>query len=794
MGSFENFVNSNLGLRKTLIWDNTTPNLSTKSAGVRGSQFLDTTTNFLYEKTGINNIEDWVKIGKLGDSRGKPGGSNGSIQFNLENEQLTGSPYFAYHTGINLISGVSGHFDNLYANDLYVTGTSYVTELRDYTVDGTISGYTGIFQDLIINGTSVGVGGADSNALYNLSGESLATFAFHAYKISSLEEEVTDLKSNTSLETVYENLIEVSGTSLANAIALSDDVSLTTESLDGLSGILHTVVPFMGMDTAPPEEPKAGDLWWPTEGGSLKIYYDDGDSKQWVDASASSGGGGGGGSSIPPAKFSAKSFYIPTVGPQTASIADGGVLQESTNSTTIDLENSIIVTDKYTKTSIQFNCNLFINDSNPSNDCIITIQRKINNTAWVDISQGTIPKTVNSSTSIDSGQTFNFTAVDTHGASTGDRLTYRLLNNSSGFGLTGYNLVQVFPYGGNTLTVQECGYTTSGYVTLTLIDSTGGDETIFPTGPYVAGETVTITPNSDVDYVFSHWEITTSLGIDITSNVLAGDVLTLPSQNIFVEAKYGTAWTPIEITSDIWFDPSDSLTVTESSNSVTNLSDKSGNNYHLSSPVGKNPSYLTSTINGLNVLTYSDTSVLEISPSNFSLDPEIYVAFVGKVNATNISCHLFDSHSDQTNPPQSFLARVFGSTNQQMQIETRNVPESDGAGSESFAVTGNFGNNPFIVTIAHAGDILDGSFARVDGGSFEENFTLGVEGFHGLTLGNWVNHTLGFRGDIGEVLILNSIPDTTTQHKIEGYLAHKWGLIAKLPVTHPYKTSGPVSL
>ena len=793
MGSFENFVNSNLGLRKTLIWDNTTPDLSTKAAGVRGSQFLDTTTNFLYEKTGINNIEDWVKIGKLGDSRGKPGGSNGSIQFNLENEQLTGSPYFAYHTGINLISGVSGHFDNLYANDLYVTGTSYVTELRDYTVDGTISGYTGIFQDLIINGTSVGVGGADSDALYNLSGESLATFAFHAYKISGLEGDVTDLKSNASLETVYENLIEVSGESLANSIALSDDIFLLKEDHESLSGIVHTVVPFMEMDTSPPTEPKKGDLWWPTDGGSLKIYYDDGDSKQWVDASAGSGGGGGGGSTTLP-KFSAKSFYIPSVGPQTASVADGSPLQESNNSSTIDLEDSIVVTDKYTKTSIQFNGNLYINDSNPSNDCIVSIQRKINNTPWVNISQGTVPKTVNSSTSNTTGQTFNFTAVDTHGASVGDRLSYRLINNSAAFSLTGYELVQVFPYGGNTLTIQECGYTTSGYVTLTLIDSTGGDETIFPAGPYVAGETVTITPNSDPNYVFSHWEITTSVGVDITSSVLVGDVLTLPSQNIFVEAKYGTAWTPDEITSSMWLDPSDSSTVTESGGSVTGLSDKSTNNYNLSSPSGKNPSYLTSNINGLNVLTYGAGSVLEIDPSTFSLSPEIYVAFVGKVNATNESCHLFDSHSNQPSPPESFLARVFGSTNAQIQIETRNIPEADAAGSETFAVTGNFGNNPFIVTIGHAGDVLDGSFARVDGGTAIENFTLGVEGFHGLTLGNWTLHTLGFRGDIGEMLILDSIPDTITQEKIEGYLAHKWGLTGKLPSGHPYKTSGPVSL
>ena len=33
-----------------------------------------------------------------------------------------------------------------------------------------------------------------------------------------------------------------------------------------------------------PIDPKANDLWWDSTDGKLKIYYDDGDSTQWVDA------------------------------------------------------------------------------------------------------------------------------------------------------------------------------------------------------------------------------------------------------------------------------------------------------------------------------------------------------------------------------------------------------------------------------------------------------------------------------------------------------------------------------
>ena len=75
MGAFEDFVNANLGIRKPLITDNAPPTGSSKAAGIVGTHFLDSSTNFLYEKTGENNSTDWVKIAYLGQPRGGAGGS-----------------------------------------------------------------------------------------------------------------------------------------------------------------------------------------------------------------------------------------------------------------------------------------------------------------------------------------------------------------------------------------------------------------------------------------------------------------------------------------------------------------------------------------------------------------------------------------------------------------------------------------------------------------------------------------------------------------------------------------------
>jgi len=46
--------------------------------------------------------------------------------------------------------------------------------------------------------------------------------------------------------------------------------------------------------------------------------------------------------------------------------------------------------------------------------------------------------------------------------------------------------------------------------------------------------------------------------------------------------------------------------------------------------------------------------------------------------------------------------------------------------------------------------------------------------------------------DIGEVIIINGTVSTNTRQRLEGYLAHKWGLTANLDAGHPYKSTAPL--
>ena len=60
-----------------------------------------------------------------------------------------------------------------------------------------------------------------------------------------------------------------------------------------------------------------------------------------------------------------------------------------------------------------------------------------------------------------------------------------------------------------------------------------------------------------------------------------------------------------------------------------------------------------------------------------------------------------------------------------------------------------------------------------------------------IRIGKRADNNWPFNGDISEIIIYSATLSTSDRQKIEGYLAHKWGLTDKLPANHPYKNSAP---
>ena len=50
-----------------------------------------------------------------------------------------------------------------------------------------------------------------------------------------------------------------------------------------------------------------------------------------------------------------------------------------------------------------------------------------------------------------------------------------------------------------------------------------------------------------------------------------------------------------------------------------------------------------------------------------------------------------------------------------------------------------------------------------------------------------------WNGVIAEVISFNTKLSDSDRQKVEGYLAHKWGLSSKLPSSHPYSLGHPIA-
>lgn len=234
-------------------------------------------------------------------------------------------------------------------------------------------------------------------------------------------------------------------------------------------------------------------------------------------------------------------------------------------------------------------------------------------------------------------------------------------------------------------------------------------------------------------------------------------------------------WTPAELTNvSRWFDASDPTTVVLSGSNVTQWSDISGNNLHITqSDPARQPVYTTSALNGKNAVTNSAATFLSTMP----------------VGPQTTSCAVvFCKWTTQENDYSSILGD---------NIINFNTFQWIGAPSAAPDPT------PLFWDGAASADLINGVI-RVNGESVGPNtfrfLAPTIYSFVPLstvfvgTVGADRSNAFGDRGFIGdyyEILLFHPAPAAEELEKIEGYLAWKWGVEANLDTTHPYKSSPP---
>jgi hypothetical protein len=248
-----------------------------------------------------------------------------------------------------------------------------------------------------------------------------------------------------------------------------------------------------------------------------------------------------------------------------------------------------------------------------------------------------------------------------------------------------------------------------------------------------------------------------------------------------------TVWNPSMISTALWLDAADASTVTASSGLVDEWRDKSGNARHATGTTTTRPAYASTTLNGKNTFTFDGTDD-RLVISAVSMHTGLYSVFAVARAATANTLLMVCSQDRSTN---------VASRNGQYIRTNSATPETitfDNAGSAFTATATSTVTNwnsyssireSALITLFANGNTGTGVAVTGTAASNANPMTIGSRESTANTFNNHWN------GDMAEIIFLGSAATTDTRQRIEGYLAHKWGLTASLPADHPFKTVGP---
>jgi len=235
-------------------------------------------------------------------------------------------------------------------------------------------------------------------------------------------------------------------------------------------------------------------------------------------------------------------------------------------------------------------------------------------------------------------------------------------------------------------------------------------------------------------------------------------------------------WTPGGITTSLWLDAQDSSTITHSSNAVSQWDDKSGNSNHATQSTASSQP------------TYSSTVMAGGKPGlDFDVD---YMSFP-EIDGTDKTI-FFVWEPDAA--VQNFL--MTHSTNN-IQVKTNSSNKAEYANNPLWYPNG-FQSSASISlnNISIVGFVLDSTLTYSVNGTAQNDSAITRDNSQTNTKFNQIGRLKSFspvlNGKIGEIVVMDSV-SSTDREKMEGYLAHKWGLTSNLPSNHAYKSLWPTT-
>lgn len=266
------------------------------------------------------------------------------------------------------------------------------------------------------------------------------------------------------------------------------------------------------------------------------------------------------------------------------------------------------------------------------------------------------------------------------------------------------------------------------------------------------------------DYARAYWNTNVTVGIDASKiDITIGETAL-------------SDWNPTFLGGTVraWYQ-ADKITGYVTGQAVTTWPDTSGNAYHATGSSG--PIYRTNRLNGLPGIEFNGSTQYFYNT----------VLSAGSMDETVFAVVDLD-----TAAARHAVVGSYAGNGRVMVIDTNRTLtyHRQGVGDQFASTTAITLDQDSIVGMtsrAGAGQ----SQSRVNGISEAETITT-VPGAGGTFLGV-TNSGYYWDGDIHEILITSALSDADAE-RVEGYLAHKWGITARLPGGHPYKTVQPAGV
>lgn len=249
-------------------------------------------------------------------------------------------------------------------------------------------------------------------------------------------------------------------------------------------------------------------------------------------------------------------------------------------------------------------------------------------------------------------------------------------------------------------------------------------------------------------------------------------------------------WTPAQLGSSLalWLDADDVSTIILNGNTVSQWSDKSGNNRHATQSTAANqPSYNATALNGKTALTFNGTSTFLTSPgfmvggSNWTVIALATMQNATQANARLVSTAPTSGNDFSTSGGWAVIFRNSTTANVTTQASYINAFSLITIDAPTIICAQRTSTQIALSLNGNTGTTTSGSFSSMNG---TDAFRIGRSVNPGFETGeNW-------SGIVGEVAAIQNLA-TTDRQRLEGYMAWKWGLRSNLPEDHPFRNSPP---